>query len=85
MLYFPEIFFFSVSGTHFYQRLSKPQGLMLLEGLGKLKKFNDLIRSQTHNLLAYGSQSQILYVTKLPVLILLKIFTVVLLLLRAIV
>jgi hypothetical protein len=26
--------------------LSKPQSLVLLEGLGKLKKLNDLIRSQ---------------------------------------
>jgi hypothetical protein len=31
-------------------RLSKPQGLLRLEGLGKLKKFNDLIQSQTRDL-----------------------------------
>jgi hypothetical protein len=30
--------YFSVSGTHFCYRMSKPQGLVLLEGLGKLKK-----------------------------------------------
>jgi hypothetical protein len=29
--------YFSASGTHFCWRLSKPQGLMRLEGLGKLK------------------------------------------------
>jgi hypothetical protein len=28
---------FSASGTHFCQRLSKPQGLVRPEGLGKLK------------------------------------------------
>jgi hypothetical protein len=31
--------YFSVSGTHFCWRLSEPQGLVRLEGLGKLKKF----------------------------------------------
>jgi hypothetical protein len=31
-------YYFYVSGTHFCQRLSKPQGLMRLEGLGKFKK-----------------------------------------------
>jgi hypothetical protein len=31
--------YFSVSGTHFCQRLSEPQGLVRPEGLGKLKKF----------------------------------------------
>jgi hypothetical protein len=30
------------SDTHFCYRLSKPQGLVRLEVLGKLKKFNDL-------------------------------------------
>jgi hypothetical protein len=29
---------FSASGTHFGQRLSKPQGLVRLEELGELKK-----------------------------------------------
>jgi hypothetical protein len=32
------------------KRLSKPQGLVLLEGLGKLKKFNDLISNGTRDL-----------------------------------
>jgi hypothetical protein len=45
MLCFPEIFFISVSGTDFCRRLSKPQGLVQVEGLGKLVKFNYLIRS----------------------------------------
>jgi hypothetical protein len=39
-----------ISGTHFCQRLSKTQGLVQMEGLGKLKKFSDLIGSQTCNL-----------------------------------
>jgi hypothetical protein len=34
----PQKYYFSVSGTYFWQRLSKPQGLGRLEGLGKLKK-----------------------------------------------
>jgi hypothetical protein len=42
--------FFPVSGTHFCYRLSKPQGLVRLEGLDKLKKFNDLIGSRTRDL-----------------------------------
>jgi hypothetical protein len=29
---------FSLYGTHFCQRLSKPQGLVRLDGLGQLKK-----------------------------------------------
>jgi hypothetical protein len=33
-----ETFIFSVFGTYFCYRLSKPQGLMRLEGLDKLKK-----------------------------------------------
>jgi hypothetical protein len=41
---------FSASGTHFYQKLSKSQGLGQLEGIGKLKKFIHLIRSQTRDL-----------------------------------
>jgi hypothetical protein len=38
------------SGTHFCKRLNKPQGLVRLEGLGKLKKCNDLIGSLTCDL-----------------------------------
>jgi hypothetical protein len=33
----PQNIFFSVSGTHYCYRLSTPQGLVQLEGLGKLK------------------------------------------------
>jgi hypothetical protein len=36
----PETFFISVSGTNFCWILSKPHGLVLSEGLGKLIKFN---------------------------------------------
>jgi hypothetical protein len=45
---------FSASGTDFYQRLSKPQGLVRLEVLGKLKKktFTDLIGFRTLDLQA---------------------------------
>jgi hypothetical protein len=46
----PQKHNFSASGTRFCQRLSKPQGLVLLEGLGKLKKLNCLIGSRTHYL-----------------------------------
>jgi hypothetical protein len=42
--------FFSVPDTHFCQRLSKPQGLMRLEGLVKLKKFNSLLGTRTRDL-----------------------------------
>jgi hypothetical protein len=34
---------FSASGTHFCQRLSKPQGIVRLEGLDKLNKLIHLI------------------------------------------
>jgi hypothetical protein len=40
-LYSPE----KVSGTHFCWRLSKPQSLVRLEGLGKLKKKNSFTSS----------------------------------------
>jgi hypothetical protein len=36
----PQKQYFSISGTHFCQRLSKPQGLLQPEGLGKSKKRN---------------------------------------------
>jgi hypothetical protein len=45
---------FSAFGTHLCYRLSKPQDLVRLEGLGKLKKFN-AIRIWTHDLLACSS------------------------------
>jgi hypothetical protein len=46
----PQKLFYSASGTHFCQRLNKPQGLVWLEGLGKSKKFNDLIGTRSHDL-----------------------------------
>jgi hypothetical protein len=46
----PQKHYFSVSGTHFCQRLSEPQGLVWPEGLGKFKKFIHFIRFQTCNL-----------------------------------
>jgi hypothetical protein len=45
---------FSASGTHFCQRMSKPQGLVRPEGLAKLKKFVHLIGSRTRDLPAYS-------------------------------
>jgi hypothetical protein len=50
----PQKHFFSASDTHFCQRLTKSQGTVRLEGLGKLKKFVHLIRSRTHGLPAYS-------------------------------
>jgi hypothetical protein len=41
----------SASGTRFCQRLSKPQGLVLPDGLGKLKK----IWSQTRDLPTFST------------------------------
>jgi hypothetical protein len=35
---FKYIYYFYVSGTHFCYRLTKPQGLVWPEGLGKFKK-----------------------------------------------
>jgi hypothetical protein len=40
----PQKHYFSASGTHFCFRLSKPQGLVRLEGIGKLK--NPMILSR---------------------------------------
>jgi hypothetical protein len=40
----PKKHYFYASGTHFCWRLSKPQGLVRLEGLGKLIKIIHLIR-----------------------------------------
>jgi hypothetical protein len=53
----PQIHFFS--GTHFRQRLIKPQGLMLLEEFGKLKKeITGLIGSQNRDLPACSIMPQ---------------------------
>jgi hypothetical protein len=41
---------FSASDTHSCQGLSKPQGQVRKEGLGKMKKINDLIGSRTRDL-----------------------------------
>jgi hypothetical protein len=40
-------YYLSASDTQFCYRLSKPQGLVQLEGLGKLKKLIHLIGSRT--------------------------------------
>jgi hypothetical protein len=42
----PEKHYFSASGTNFCYRLSKPQGLVQLEGLGNLKKIILLPRQE---------------------------------------
>jgi hypothetical protein len=49
---------FSASGTLFCYRLSKLQGLVLPEGLGKLKKFIHLILSRTLDLPAGNKEPQ---------------------------
>jgi hypothetical protein len=49
----PRNIMFPAFGTHFCYRLSKPQNLVRLEGLGKLKKFIHLIRNRTCDLPAY--------------------------------
>jgi hypothetical protein len=41
--------YFSAFSTHFYYRLSEPQGILRPEGLGKLKKCIHLIGSRTHD------------------------------------
>jgi hypothetical protein len=41
--------YFSTSGTHFFWKPSKTQGLVRPEGLSKLKKFIHLIRSLTRD------------------------------------
>jgi hypothetical protein len=46
----PQKHYLYASGTNFYYRLSKPQGLERPEGLGKLKKFLHLIGSRTRDL-----------------------------------
>jgi hypothetical protein len=46
----PQKHYFYASGTHFCYRLSKPQGLVRPEGLGKLIKILHLIRSRTRDL-----------------------------------
>jgi hypothetical protein len=45
---------FSASGAHFCSTLSKPQGLVLLEGLGTLKIFNGLIGTRSRGLSAFS-------------------------------
>jgi hypothetical protein len=48
--YFSSVNYFSASDTHFYWRLSEPQGRVRPEGLGKLKKSIDLMGSRTDSL-----------------------------------
>jgi hypothetical protein len=50
----PRNIFISASDAHFYQSLSKLQGLVRLEGLGKVIKTNQLIPSHTCHILAYS-------------------------------
>jgi hypothetical protein len=45
----PQMDYFSAFGTHFRYRLSKPQGLVGLEGSGKLIQIIRLIQSRTRN------------------------------------
>jgi hypothetical protein len=45
----PPKHYFSASGTHFCQRLSKPHSLVRPQGLGKLKTFIHLIGSRTRD------------------------------------
>jgi hypothetical protein len=49
---------FSASGTLFCYRLSKPQGLVRPQGLGKFKKFIHLIASRTLDHLAGNKEPQ---------------------------
>jgi hypothetical protein len=51
----------SASGTHFFQRLNKPLGLMRLEGLGKIKKILYLVESRTRDLSVCSIMHQSLY------------------------
>jgi hypothetical protein len=46
----PEKHYLYASGTHFYYRLSEPQGLVRLEGLDRLKKLIRLIGSRIRDL-----------------------------------
>jgi hypothetical protein len=46
----PQKHYFSASGTHFCLGLSKPQGLVQLEGLGKLTKIIHVTGSPTRDL-----------------------------------
>jgi hypothetical protein len=61
----PETFF-SLSGTHFCESLSKPQGLVLLEGLGKLKKYVITSSGIEHATFLLVAQLFNLYTTALP-------------------
>jgi hypothetical protein len=56
----PETFLFSVSGSHIFHRLSKPQRLVQLEGLGKSQKISYLIgtRTQTRDHLSCSTVPQ---------------------------
>jgi hypothetical protein len=47
-----------IPGTHFCSRLSRPQAILHLEGLGQLKKSNDLMGNKTCDLLAWSTVPQ---------------------------
>jgi hypothetical protein len=54
----PQKHDFSASGTHCYYKMSKPQDLVWLKGLDKLKKFIHLIGYRTHDLPACSIVTQ---------------------------
>jgi hypothetical protein len=61
----------SMSGAHFCYSLSKPQGLVRPEGLGKLIKFNYLMGSRTRDLPGCSTVPQplrypVVHVTSVP-------------------
>jgi hypothetical protein len=56
----PQKHYFSASGTHFCWRLSNPQGLVVPERLGELKKLIHLIVSRTRDLPASSIVPQLL-------------------------
>jgi hypothetical protein len=47
-----------IPGTHFCWRLSRPQAIVRLEGLGQLKKSNEFIGIRTRDLPACSIVSQ---------------------------
>jgi Na+/citrate or Na+/malate symporter len=56
----PIYFFFLFLILVSVKRHSNPRGLVLLEGLGKLEKFSDLIGSRTPDLPAYRVEATLL-------------------------
>jgi hypothetical protein len=54
----PQKYYLSVSDTHFFQRLGKPQGLVRPEGLGKLEKLIYLIGSRTRDMIGIDMEGR---------------------------